>query len=274
MKLHLLSDIHLEFAPLDLPGGDVLILAGDILVADYLRPLRTDKTATLHRETVEQFLVEACSKYSRVIYIAGNHEHYGGVLQDTHNIIREYFQKNNFNIIFLDNSCFELNSEYVVFGGTFWTDFNNNDYRIARTAQLGMNDFRMITFVDEFKKGSLSPYDTTELNAMARSSLEMALEFYSSRKFIVVTHHLPSMDSVHPKYGNDPLNYAYANTGLKQFIVEHPQIKYWMHGHTHDSHNYMIGDCRVICNPRGYAKPYRPDECENFSFDINHVMEI
>ena len=30
------------------------------------------------------------------------------------------------------------------------------------------------------------------------------------------------------------------------------KIKYWIHGHTHDACDYMIGDTRVLCNPRGY----------------------
>jgi predicted phosphodiesterase len=27
----------------------------------------------------------------------------------------------------------------------------------------------------------------------------------------------------------------------------------WIHGHTHVSQDYRIGNTRVICNPRGYA---------------------
>jgi hypothetical protein len=26
----------------------------------------------------------------------------------------------------------------------------------------------------------------------------------------------------------------------------------WVHGHTHDSLDYRIGDTRIICNPFGY----------------------
>jgi predicted phosphodiesterase len=35
-------------------------------------------------------------------------------------------------------------------------------------------------------------------------------------------------------------------------IMNHPQIKYWVHGHTHTPFDYMIEGCRVICNPCGY----------------------
>ena len=265
-----MSDLHLEFAPLDLPGGDVLLLAGDIIVADHLRPIRTDRHAVICNDAADAFFEQATTKYNKVLYIAGNHEHYSGKFQDTHNLICEYFQERNFKVALLDNSCFELNDEYVVFGSTLWTDFNNNDYNATQVAKSGMNDFRIIS-----NNGNvLSPYDTTELNATARSALAMALEFYSSKKFIVMTHHLPDMDSVDPKYGNNPLNYAYANTGLKSLIKNYPQIKYWFHGHTHTSKDYMIDECRVVCNPRGYAPAHRPKDCENKQFDINLTLEI
>jgi hypothetical protein len=34
--------------------------------------------------------------------------------------------------------------------------------------------------------------------------------------------------------------------------MDHPQIKLWTHGHTHHKFDYMIGETRIVCNPRGY----------------------
>lgn len=274
MKLHLVSDLHLEFAPIDLPGGDVLLLAGDILVANQLQEYRTDRDAVRHQSDVAFFFQEACSKYNKVFYIAGNHEHYNGIAQETHNVIRKYIQDNQFNVCFLDDSCVQLNDEYMLFGSTFWTDFNQNDFTACQSAKMGMNDFRRIVYRDAAIERTLIPYDTTEFNQMARGSLEYALQNNPNKKFIVMSHHLPDMDSVNSRYGNDPLNYAYANTGMKSLIKNYPQIKYWFHGHTHMSCDYMIDDCRVICNPRGYARAYRPEDCENKEFDINLTVEI
>jgi hypothetical protein len=39
---------------------------------------------------------------------------------------------------------------------------------------------------------------------------------------------------------------------LSEFIMDHPQIKLWTHGHTHEEFDYMVGSTRIICNPRGY----------------------
>jgi Icc-related predicted phosphoesterase len=71
-------------------------------------------------------------------------------------------------------------------------------------------------------------------------------------KVIVVGHHAPSKASTHPRYrGETIVNGAYSSD-LSEFILDRPGIKLWTHGHTHEDFDYMIGDCRVVCNPRGY----------------------
>jgi hypothetical protein len=42
------------------------------------------------------------------------------------------------------------------------------------------------------------------------------------------------------------------SSDLSAFILDHPQIKLWTHGHTHEDFDYMIGSTRIVCNPRGY----------------------
>lgn len=43
----------------------------------------------------------------------------------------------------------------------------------------------------------------------------------------------------------------------------------WVHGHTHDSFDYMIGSTRVLCNPRGYI----PEEA-NKQFDPALIVDL
>ena len=47
------------------------------------------------------------------------------------------------------------------------------------------------------------------------------------------------------------MNGAYSSE-LDEYIMDHPQIKLWTHGHTHEDFDYMIGSTRIVCNPRGY----------------------
>ena len=46
-------------------------------------------------------------------------------------------------------------------------------------------------------------------------------------------------------------NGAYSSN-LDDFIINNPKIKTWIHGHTHESFDYMIGSTQIVCNPRGY----------------------
>jgi hypothetical protein len=67
--------------------------------------------------------------------------------------------------------------------------------------------------------------------------------------------------STHPRYQTEKIiNGAYSSE-LSEFILDRPQIKLWTHGHTHDVFDYMIGGCRIVCNPRGYIRyEQRADE--------------
>ena len=47
------------------------------------------------------------------------------------------------------------------------------------------------------------------------------------------------------------MNGGYSSS-LDEFIMDHPQIKLWTHGHTHEPFDYMVGETRIVCNPRGY----------------------
>ena len=74
---------------------------------------------------------------------------------------------------------------------------------------------------------------------------------------VVLTHHAPSFKSIDPVhvsggiYGTDDLNGAYASD-LSSMILDSPNIKFWVHGHTHHTVDYPIGECRILSNQRGY----------------------
>lgn len=74
----------------------------------------------------------------------------------------------------------------------------------------------------------------------------------NTQKYVVVGHHAPTHGSVHPRFKHfDLMNGAYYSD-LSDFILDRPCIKLWVHGHMHDTFDYMVGSTRVVCNPRGY----------------------
>ena len=82
----------------------------------------------------------------------------------------------------------------------------------------------------------------------------------------VATHHYPSANSVPHRFDDDPLTPAFSSR--LEWLIEKYQPALWVHGHTHDSFDYNIGNTRVICNPAGYDHEPNPD----FRWDL--VVEI
>lgn len=253
-----MSDLHLEFGDMSLPGGDVLLLPGDVCVADFLRPRRTDKTARRENAKVRRFFDEACHKYNQVVYIMGNHEHYHGLFDHTADILREFLKDTP--VVFLDNEWMKLDG-WNLFGGTLWTDYNDGDWFALHAAKDKMNDHDIIEKVKKAGTepvvggvaqdylGKFTPHDAFNEYTECLYALTAGLDHETPT--IVMTHHCPSEQSVHPRFRGDILNYAFFSN-QEDVMLGNPNIKYWFHGHTHDTFNYKVGECEVVCNPRGY----------------------
>ena len=61
------------------------------------------------------------------------------------------------------------------------------------------------------------------------------------------------------------------HSDLSEFILDHPQIKLWTHGHTHHPFDYVIGETRIVCNPRGYENG---SYSEDTGWDPEKVIEV
>jgi predicted phosphodiesterase len=259
MRINLMSDLHLEFADLTLPGGDILILSGDLCEAKNIKKAMYNKDMVLleHEDKDRRpdrwfrFLEEECGKYAEVIYVMGNHEHYGFQYQKTLPHIKEQLPD---NIKLLENETHTI--EDVVFvGATLWTDMNKGDALTRYHLSQSMNDYRQVTMFNEAKSAyhRLTPEKTEADHWKSRNYIRETVEGNPTSKFVVVTHHSPSKLSIKPRYQGDHLMNGGYSSDLSEFILDNPQIKVWTHGHTHDFFDYVVGDTRIICNPRGYA---------------------
>jgi len=72
------------------------------------------------------------------------------------------------------------------------------------------------------------------------------------KNVVVVGHHSPSKLSTKPQYQDDVIMNGGYSSDLTEFIINRPSIKLWTHGHTHHDFDYMVGETRIVCNPRGY----------------------
>jgi len=280
MRVSVMSDLHLDFADLTLPGGDVLILSGDICEAKRMKPdMYNPHMVLLEHERTDQrpdrfnrFFEEECAKYREVFMVMGNHEHYGFQYQKTYGHIKEQLPA---NVHLLENECYELDGVLFV-GATLWTDMNRGDELTLFHMKSMMNDYRQITMFNEVKNAyhRLQPERTMADHYRSRDYIKHMLEENRATgknlPVVVMTHHAPSKVSTKPRYLNDTIMNGAYSSDLSELILDNPEIRVWTHGHTHDVFDYMIGSTRVMCNPRGY-KGY--EECADhfdaeFGFDI------
>lgn len=201
------------------------------------------------------------------LVVAGNHEFYRHGINDL-----RPDTVGNTTLMELTSTVYGFGNEAVLFlGATLWSDFNLMDdtAKAMRVAQLTMSDYRMI-----YKNGGrsvITPTDTQKLHARAVAWLDKAMANDTYKRVVVVTHHAPSPRSISEGYQGSNLNPAFCSD-LEWLMFKHKPVL-WVHGHVHSSHDYMVGNTRVVCNPRGYPTNYL-DTFENPNFNPNLVIEI
>jgi predicted phosphodiesterase len=234
MKIRILSDLHLEFQQWRPPkaDADIVVLAGDIDVG-------VGGVAWARRSFPS----------TPIVYVPGNHEFYGSHMQDLMGELHR--QGKRFGVDLLDG-CDVLIGGVRFLGATLWTDFAlrgrdpGSIERAMADAYAGMNDFRLIRYAEG---RTFHPADAKAIHMAQVRWLraKLAEEFVGIT--VVVTHHLPHRQSIHPKYSGSPLNPSFASD--LGSLVGSP-VTLWIHGHTHESFDYVVDGTRVVCNPRGY----------------------
>jgi len=229
MKLDIISDIHLthfrkdhgtEFITEMVPetGAQILIVAGDVAEYHWWQ-MSKDRLQML------------CLNYEDVVFVAGNHEYYGTSLEEGDARFRELeAQISNFH--FLEKEIREINGVKIA-GCSLWFKQNERGWIYEKW----MNDFKQI---HDFKP------DVYIRNMESRDFLRNMGEGID----VVITHHMPSQLSVHARYKNDALNQFFL-CEMDDVILD-LRPKFWVHGHTHTTADYVLGETRVICNPLGY----------------------
>ncbi len=277
MKLLILSDLHLEFGTFLVPrvDYDAVILAGDIFVPGS-KAMRWARRADNFGETVP------------IVFVPGNHEFYSGVLQTTQKEMALTAAACKVHLL----APGEVVIDGVRFlGCTLWTDFELpiqakagrvvDTERAMKVAKLQLNDYSSIRWVETPEPGDqpmahvkprkrrLTPEDTQALHQRDRAWLAQKLAEPFGGPTVVVTHHAPHRGSLASHYQANWLSGAFVSE-LPGFFFEVPSL--WVHGHIHESFDYQTGNCRVVCNPRGYLR--HGGDLENKQFNPELVVEL
>lgn len=253
VTLNILSDLHLSQQGLPQPAirADITILAGDIA-----RPA----AAMAWAQAID----------TPVLYVAGNHEFYGGAIQDTMAQLKQLCVGTQIQV--LDNDELVLNGIRFL-GTTLWTDFNlygpGPIRENAITEALAfIRDFQRIRS-DSSPNGCLTPQEMEALFAQQRNWLAQKLDEPFNGPTVVITHHAPSTQSIHPRFEGSLINTCFVSNS--EHLMGADRVALWIHGHTHDSFDYDVRGTRVLCNPRGYNKD---GINENLAFDPDLAIQV
>jgi predicted phosphodiesterase len=225
MRVQLLSDLHFEFqrdggrslvARCHAPDVDVLVLAGDIAVA----------------EGIESALTLFSERYAQVLYVHGNHEFYGSSRKDVLAHTQEACARLG-NVSFLDCKVAEIHGRRFV-GAPMWFRESEDTARLRHH----LTDYRVIRDYESW---------VYREHEHAREFLEHEVHAGD----VVITHHLPSHACVLPEYQGHPLNCFFVSD--MEPLIHEKKPALWMHGHTHGSVDTRVGSTRIVCNPFGYA---------------------
>ena len=256
MRIQIASDLHIEswrgampdeqaFRPAE--GRDLLVLAGDIHVG-------LGALAFIERELAR----------SPVVYVAGNHEHYGSM---THEALEEAWRRiarETPGLHFLSGQAAAINGVRL-YGCTWYSGlWGDDEPKAAAAIERCITDFR-------------APYDdagewTLRRHVQTHRRQTKAMRKYAGDVDVIVTHWPPTLHALHSMYagaiGTERLlNRYFIND--EEALVREMDARVWISGHTHMPHEARVGRTVSVGNPTGYR-----NEGRGAGFRPDRVIEI
>ncbi|NEI19768.1 phosphohydrolase [Rhizobium leguminosarum] len=270
MRAWIISDLHyssmdaLVGAPLRIPEADICICAGDISE-------NVPRSIAYLRRDIE--------RHMPVILVLGNHDYYNSSIDLALEIARREIEGTRIHL--LENQSIETSGCRFV-GATLWTDFAvsiGGDEHVPPEERRAiafdlvpslMADFSCIFRSDPRRPGENGLITVQEILGRHRESrvyIDRELAKPYAGRTVVVTHHAPLTDSFDSRFYGQVTNAAFASDLSDLIYRRRPSL--WVHGHIHRARDYLSGDTRIVCNPRGYGS-----EREINGFRANLIIDL
>jgi Icc-related predicted phosphoesterase len=234
MKIQILSDLHNEFMysvrEIPVTDADVIVLAGDIDVG--LKGV--------------QWAIDISKIHNKpVVYVFGNHEFYHHNMTTVIAESKKLAEGTNVHVLDNDQLIF---SGVRFLGTTLWTNFKacgiDKQFKAMNYCWRNINDFEIIRYLGYV----FTPEQSRDLHDYNIMWLCKCLSKPFQGKTVIITHHAPSLKSCHRDLS---LMSAGFISKLDKLMFKY-RINLWIHGHTHEVDDYMIGSTRVVSNQFGY----------------------
>jgi Icc-related predicted phosphoesterase len=250
MTIWHLTDLHIDCGKFKIkeheyPDAKVVAITGD-----------------LHRKLAGwEFINSLLVRGYIVIYVLGNHEYHSisnkKVL--TMKEIEDAWKKkakDNEKFYFLQNESVVIDGTKFI-GTTLWTDFNKEDEATMLDFD-NMSDssliYKEVFFKSHARNGGVNivAEDILKLHYEAKDYLinELSKEF--DGEVVVLSHHAPCLESIHPEFIEDFVGNGSFASDLSSIISKF-KINFWFHGHVHHTFLYLKDGTWFACNPKGYA---------------------
>ena len=218
VRIALMSDLHLSVQPMSAPNveADVVVIAGD-----------------LHRPAGA---IEWARQFGNTptLFVAGNHEFYGGDLVGTVHELRRQAEGSSVRV--LEHDVWHHQGVRFL-GCTLWSDYRLFDSESQR--QQGLQ--QASAMVRDFSRIRVAPdFDDLFTPAVAQLLFDRSVAWLE-RQFasphagptVVITHFAPARGSIATQFVGSPLNACFVSDLEAQIQRWQPDL--WLHGHVHDS---------------------------------------
>jgi len=252
MKIKLLSDLHMEgyYFQYEDSGEDVIVLAGDI-----------------HDRNRHHDLLNQMPKHIPILMVAGNHEYYGSEFNSVNEWLGNLHTEFT-NFRYLQNEAVKIKG-IDFYGGTMFTDFRLYGETEAWFAKMHAKD--MIADFHWIMKNDRrwTPSDHEEEHEAFKEGLEKFLK-EDHEKRVVISHFMPTDKVCNPIFAGSKMS-PYFTANMERYMG---WKGLWLCGHGHSSGDVMVGDTRVVMNPKGYGSENSVHSLDRFAFLRNFIVEI